>query len=53
MFFFFLSELTIDPGKATELVYGISWLRSPSGTHNVFFLIYSIIRVFYPSIRIV
>ena len=32
-----LSELTIDPGKATELVYGISWLRSPSGTHNVFF----------------
>ena len=37
VFFFFLSELTIDPGKATELVYGISWLRSPSGTHNVFF----------------
>ena len=35
-FFFFLSELTIDPGKATELVYGISWLQSPFGTPNVF-----------------
>lgn len=33
---FFLSELIIDPGKATELVYGISWLQSPSVTHNVF-----------------
>ena len=51
------SQLTLLRGKTTELFYGISWLQSPSGTHDVFSDFfshaYSIIRVFYPSIRIV
>ena len=56
-FFKVSSQLTLLRGKTTELVYGISWLQSPSGSHNVFSDFfshtYSIIRIFYPSIRIV
>ena len=51
VFFKVNSQLTLLRGKTTELVYGISWLQSPSGSHNVvsdfFSHTYSIIRVFF------